>query len=771
MITLLSKQMTNAAENRLPAAYAANSFATTFHWVKAVYPLLSLLLLLAVAEQSAAKSVTAEQTDKRPVIGLVLSGGGARGASHIGVLKVLEELRIPVDVITGTSMGSIVGGLYAYGYSVDDIERLLGETDWDTVLRDEPPRKNRSFRRKQDDYNFLVKQEAGFKDGEIVIPKGLLQGQQLMLRLNSLTLMAPRDFDALPIRFRAVATDIESGDAVVMGEGSLATAMLASMAIPGVIAPVDWNGRSLVDGGMANNVPVQLARELGADILIVVDLSGEPPGKGKLSSPFSIVNQILGFTIQRNTAEQLGVLGTDDILIQPDLGDYSSTDFWRASEMVVNGVDAGKLASQQLSRFSLSEAEYAQYLAAVRPSSRAALHIDKVTFDNQSGLSTDVLKSNIDIEPGSELDVSALEKDINRLYGMNIFGRLEYDLLEEKGQRELVVRAEEKEWGPHYLRFGLNIESDFAGTGIFNLAASHTMTPINRMGGEWRSEIQIGHDQRFTTELYQPIDNRLRYYFRTSLGYYETHVGQYESGQKVADLDLAYSSFMLVAGRQFGNWGQFEVGAFTASGDASPYIGDLSIPAQDIKSGAWVAGFQYDQLDSINIPHSGAMANLSWRAYREALGAENEYETVHINSLWAGTWGKHTLMLWGGFAGVTNDDAPAANAFSIGGLFNLSGYQKSELVGRYAGMLRLIYLKELGESRSVLKVPVYVGASLEAGNVWDRRDDIRFDSLILAGSINLAIDSPLGPIYLARGFAEEGHTGNYLIIGRTFTFF
>ncbi len=762
--------MSNAAETRLSAVYPASFLATTLHWLKAVYPLLSLMLL-AAAEQSAAEVVPAEQSGKRPVIGLVLSGGGARGASHIGVLKVLEELRIPVDVVTGTSMGSIVGGLYAYGYSVDEIERLLGETDWDTVLRDEPPRKNRSFRRKQDDYNFLVKQEAGFKDGEIVIPKGLLQGQQLMLRLNSLTLKAPRDFDALPIRFRAVATDIESGEAVVMGEGSLSTAMLASMAIPGVITPVEWNGHSLVDGGMSNNVPVQLARELGADILIVVDLSGEPPGKGKLSSPFSIVNQILGFTIQRNTAAQLGVLSADDILIQPDLGDYSSTDFWRASEMVANGVRAAKLSSQRLSRFSLSEMEYARYLAAIRPGSQVGLRIDKVTFDNQSPLSTEVLTANIDIESGRELDVSSLEEDINRLYGMNIFERVEYDLLEVAGQRELVVKAREKEWGPHYLRFGLNIESDFAGTGIFNMAASHTMTPINRMGGEWRSEIQVGHDQRLTTELYQPVDDRLRYYFRTSLGYYETHVGQYEAGQKTADLDLAYSSLMLAAGRQFGNWGQLELGAFTASGDASPYIGDLSIPAQDIKSGAWVVSFLYDQLDSINIPRSGLMANISWRAHKEALGADNEYETFHVNGLWAGTWRKHTLMLWGGLAVVANDDEPVENAFSLGGLYNLSGYQRSELVGRYAGVMRLIYLKELGESQSVLKVPVYVGASLEAGNVWNNRDEIRFDSLILAGSIGLAIDSPLGPIYLARGFAEDGHAGNYLLIGRTFTFF
>ncbi|MCU7811927.1 MAG: patatin-like phospholipase family protein, partial [Candidatus Thiodiazotropha sp. (ex Notomyrtea botanica)] len=235
-------------------------FSLNIGFKKVACRILVLLILFTNVDQAVAEAVLMEQSGDRPVIGLVLSGGGARGASHIGVLKVLEELRIPIDVITGTSMGAIVGGMYAYGYSVEEIETLLGETDWDAVLRDEPPRQNRSFRRKQDDFNFLIKQEAGIKDWKFTIPKGLLQGQQLRLRLKSLTLLAPTDFDALPIRFRAVAADIESGEAVTLGSGSLSTAMLASMAIPGVFAPVEWNDRLLIDGGLANNVPVQLAR-------------------------------------------------------------------------------------------------------------------------------------------------------------------------------------------------------------------------------------------------------------------------------------------------------------------------------------------------------------------------------------------------------------------------------------------------------------------------------------------------------------------------------
>ncbi len=732
---------------------------------------LTILILLLTSELTPAQPVSSEVSGQRPTIGLVLSGGGARGASHIGVLKVLEELRIPIDIITGTSMGAIVGGLYASGYSIEEIEKLLEDTDWNTMFSDEQPRKKRSYRRKQDDFNFLIKQEAGFKDGRVILPKGLLQGQQLRLRLTSLNLFAARDFDAMPIRFRAVAADIESGEAVILGSGSLTTAMLASMAIPGVFAPVEWNGRLLVDGGFANNVPVQLARDMGADIVIVVDLSSELKGREGLSSPFSILNQILGFTLQSNTAVQLGTLGPDDILIQPELGGYSSTDFWRASEMVDIGVTAARLSEKELKNLTESEGMYANHLSAIRQGSQTQPIIDNIEFDNQSPLSADVLRSHIPIEPGDRFDISALERGIQDLYGLNIFERVDYDLLEDEEQTALLIEAKEKEWGPNYLRFGLSMETDFEGSGTYNFATGYTMTPINRQGGEWRTELQIGNDRGVVTELYQPLDDRLRYYVKTSLGHRETHVGQFESGQKVADWKVSSSYFSLAAGRQLGNWGQLEIGAYTGSGDASPYIGDPSIPTQDSNSGAWEFRFTLDQLDSINIPRSGLLGNLSWTASREELGADNEYDAWHANGVWAGTWGKHTFVLWGGMAGVSNSDVPAESAYSIGGLFNLSGYHKSELSGRYAGMMRLVYLKEFSESRSVMKVPLYFGMSLEAGNVWNQRDDIRFDSLISAGTIGLVIDSPIGPIYLTRGFAEGGRTATYLLIGRTFTFF
>jgi NTE family protein len=738
-------------------------------WLINLKWLLLVALIPACGFGATAAVAASEPAKSRPSIGLVLSGGGARGASHIGVLKVLEQLRVPVDIITGTSMGAIVGGMYAYGYSVEEIEQLLRDTDWDKVFQDEPPRKERSFRRKLDDYNFLIKQEAGIKDGRFVIPKGLLQGQQLILKLKSLTVFSPRDFDELPIRFRAVAADIENGEAVVLGHGSLATAMLASMAIPGVLAPVEWDGRLLIDGGMSNNVPVRLAREMGADILIVVDLSGEPRGRDALTSPFSILNQILGFTIQRNTAEQLESLGADDVLLRPDLGGYSSTDFWRAAEMIDSGVTAAELNRQRLEEIAVSESAYEQYQQSVRRRRGVSPRIGNIVIDNRSPLDTDVIKSHIHLEPGDELDISVLEEDIDRLHGLNIFERVDYDIVPQGQRSDLIIEAKEKEWGPHYMRFGLNMESDFEGSGNFNFATSYTMTPINGRGGEWRTEVQVGRDKQFSTELYQPIDKSLRYYVRSALSYSESHVGQFESGKQVADVEVSLSSLTLGAGRHLGHWGQVEIAAFTGVADVNPYIGDLSISSQETDIGGFYVSFGYDLQDSINFPRYGSIANVQWLASREEFGADYESDEIHAMTIWANTWNKHTLLLWFGVGGVTNNDAPADRALGLGGLFGLSGYHKSELTGRYAGIARAIYFKEIGDARSVLKVPVYIGGSLEAGNVWNERDDIRVDSLILAGSLSLSIDSPIGPIYFAQGFAEGGRTATYLYLGRTFS--
>ncbi|HUJ52989.1 MAG TPA: patatin-like phospholipase family protein, partial [Steroidobacteraceae bacterium] len=299
----------------------------------------------AISEaQALTETPSAAPLHHRPRVGLVLSGGGARGAAHVGVLKVLEQTHVPIDAIAGTSMGAVVGGLYASGLSARDIEKIMTSINWQDAFRDRPPREDLDLRRKEEDENYLVKFPLGVRDGQIVLPKGLVQGQRLTETLRRLTLPVARitHFDDLPTPFRAVATDLENGDRVVMDSGDLTTAMRASLSAPGVFAPVERDGRLLVDGGIADNLPVDIARAMGVDVLIVVDVSAPLLVRQQLSSAPVISNQMLAILIRHNSEAQLASLTPKDILIQPPLGNASSFDFGSVGKVI----GAGEIAAR-----------------------------------------------------------------------------------------------------------------------------------------------------------------------------------------------------------------------------------------------------------------------------------------------------------------------------------------------------------------------------------------------------------------------------------------
>jgi NTE family protein len=739
---------------------------TPMHNAAMNYTKIILLTLLSVTAANASDD-NLQSDQQRPVIGLVLSGGGARGTVHLGALKVLEELRVPVDIITGTSMGAVVGGLYALGYSPSELDKLLVEVDWNDIFIDKPPRTQLNFRRKEVNFNFLAKLEAGIKNGGIMIPSGLVYGQKMNLLLKSLTLSAPEQFDAFPIRYRAVAADIETGEAVVLSRGNVATAMRASLSIPGVFAPVEWNGRLLVDGGFANNVPVGLAQELGAEILIVVDLSTKPKPKEQLTSPFSIMNQTIGFQILQNSNKQLQLLGAEDVLIHPDTSDYSSTDFAEAADMVTLGVIASRNAADQLKRFSLPEPAYQQYLAGIRKKADKERIIDDITVQNDSRLNSQIIKSQVTTKIGQPLSLPILNADLAKIYGLDIFQTVDYEVTDSPTGARLDITAREKDWGPHYIGFGIASED----SSNVQAAASYTVTPINSKGGEWHSEIQFGYNQSVLTEFYQPLDNQLHYFVKTWAAYRETHTGRYVGGKKAADYLSTMNQFGVGTGRLIGYCCKIYFNLITGSRNSKPVVGDLNVDSNTYDIGAWSTGISYDQLDSLNFPTTGSLANVAWTEEKKSLGSDLDQDRLQINLLRAGSWQKNTMLLRVGLGGVMESEDPTVSGFTIGGFFNLSGYKKDEFSGPYAGVLSMVYYRELGKIPTTLNIPFYAGFSLEAGNAWNSRDDIGADSFLLAGSVLLAMDTPLGPLYVARGFAEGGRSNSYIFLGRSFTFF
>jgi NTE family protein len=433
------------------------------------------ILSTAVAADSPADSERPAIEPKRPRICLVLSGGGARGAAHVGVLRVLEEYRVPVDCIAGTSMGSLVGAAFATGTSIDEMERLLGGISTELLFKEKPPRQELSMRRKQDDYSILFTPEVGLLDGEVKLSKGLVSGVQLETVLRKLSkVKGYHDFDELPIPFRAVATDLVTGKAVVFRDGELANVMRASMSVPGAVAPAEFDGMILVDGMLTSNLPIQTARdEMGADIIIAVNVGTPLLKREELNGILGVTNQMLSILTEQNVQASLATLQPGDILISPELGNFSTGDFDHLPQIAPLGEVAAREVAAQFKHLSLPPAEYAalrqrqstQVVADLRP-------VDEVRFEPLARVNPETLQGLMETKAGQPIDQETLDQDMRRLYGTDDIEHVNYRFLEEPGKRVLAVDAVEKNWGPDYLRVGLGLSSDFSGDAFVNLLGS-----------------------------------------------------------------------------------------------------------------------------------------------------------------------------------------------------------------------------------------------------------------------------------------------------------
>ena len=704
---------------------------------------------------------------ERPRIGLVLSGGGARGAAHVGVLKVIEELKVPIDVITGTSMGAIIGGLYASGMSAAEIEKALGEIDWHDVLHDDTNRSELTFRRKQEDQEFLVRSAVGFNDGEIDLPTGLLEGQKLLLVLKRLTLPVAGigDFDELPIPFRAVATDISTGEAVVLGKGDLALAMRASASIPSVFSTVEMDGKLLVDGGVSDNLPVQVARDLGAEVLIVVDISTPLSSREQIVNALAVVDQLTTIMTRRNTERSLASLTERDILLVPDLGDITTTSFTRSMEAVPKGEAAARAQAARLAALGVSQADYLAWRRDHgRPAVQRAARLAFVRIDNDSRLSDEVVAAHLDLRPGAPLDLDHLQRAIGRLYGMDLFKSVTYTLVEEGGEAGVIVHVKEKPWGPNYLQGGLRFQGDWNSGSSFNVGASYTRTAINPLGGEFRAIVEVGESQRLFGEFYQPLSVRHPWFVNPFVEFHRFPIGFYQDGEEIASYHLSRIRLALEAGKELGNWGELRLGYRYAHGELDRRIGSPEYPEGRFHEGMLFVQLAVDTLDNLYFPTRGRRGELRYSWYDDALGGDDSFQ--QLSGFWtqAAGLGRNTLLLHGRFGYTFDDDAALYGLHFLGGFLNLSGFDRYELAGQHLLYGYLGFQRRLDEDSIV---PIYLGGTLEAGNVWQRSEEIG-DDWLLASSLYLGLDTYIGPLYLGFTLAEEGHNTAFLYLGAPF---
>jgi NTE family protein len=721
---------------------------------------------------SAMADARAEEAE-RPRVGLVLSGGGARGAAHVGVLKVLEELQVPIDAIAGTSMGAVVGGLYASGLSAREIAEVMTSLNWQDAFRDRPPRQDLAFRRKLEDQNFLVKFPLGLRARRFLLPKGLIGGQKLNQTLRRLTLPVAKidDFDELPIPFRAVATDLETGEAVIMGDGDLTSAMRASLSAPGFFIPVERDGRLLVDGGIAENLPIDVAKSMDVDVLIVVDVGATLLPRAQLGTVPVISNQMLAILIHRESKRQRELLTDRDIVIDPPLKEASSFDFTIMKKAVAAGEKGARAAEQRLAALAVDSQTYQRFAERRDMARKEPPRIDFVRVEAGSERYTESLNKLFRDVIGKPLDPEILRKRITGYYGRGNLEALDYELVRDAAGRDgLALSARRNSWGPNYVRFGLNLQDDFAGNSSYNAAARFVLSEITQPGGEWVWDLQIGETSLIATELFLPVSQSSPYFFAPHAQFGARNVSVLDDQRRVAEYRVRSFEYGLDIGREFGNWGEIRTGVRREEGSSRVRIGDPTLPTGDFDTRSYFLRLSYDELDDVNFPRGGQLASLEWRGESTSLGSSEHADQMTFDWLAARSFGRNTAVFWTSL-GTTLDDetADVRTLFPLGGFLNLSGLKAASLTGPHFGIARLLLYRQIGRGGpGFLDVPAYLGISLEAGNVWNRRSEASFGSARKDASLFLGLDTLLGPIYLATGFDEDGPSALYLFLGRTF---
>jgi len=712
----------------------------------------------------------AEPLPPRPKIGLVLSGGGARGLAHIGVLRVLEEKQVPIELIVGTSMGAVVGGAYASGRSLDELEALVKSANWNAILADRPARHRLSIRRREDDERVPSRIEFGFNlERGAMLPGGAAANGQLEATLTSL-LPATRTDDPLrklPMPFRAVATDLLSGAMLDQADTPLFEALRASMAVPGVFAPLRVNGRPRVDGGLVRNLPIDLARQLGADIVIAVNVGTPLLEEREITSAVMVANQMLQILTEQNVQRSLRELRPQDIVIDPDLGGMGFMDFSRADEAMAIGRRAALAAGERLALLTSPAAHAAVQALRQGPpeSTLPALPLAELKISGTRRINPEALRAELALAPGDQVGRAELTRAVERLDGTGDFERIEADVDDRDGKRSVEFKLTEADWAASRVRMGLELYSNFADANSYSLVAMHVANWLNPWGAELRSVARIGSSRGINTEFYQPLGPGSRWFASAKLSYAAGANDLFDQGQRALRLASSLTSTQLELGHRVAGLGdlRFGIGRLRADDEVVlPVIPGGSRRAQSY--GQQYVELHTDSLDSLAFPSRGqwTTARIEWLYPR----GESSVINASLLGLAAFRLGEWAGQLYGEFA-----HAERGQTRSLGGYLRLSGTPDGALLGENMVLARVVMARRIGQMPVGLGGAVRVGFSLETGAVGAgaglKLSNLPRNGWQQAVSGFLSVDTRFGPFFLALGTTRGGHTAAYLLLGPT----
>lgn len=733
---------------------------------------------------------------KRPRIGLVLSGGGARGGAHLGVIKAFEEHNIPIDAIVGTSMGSFIGGLYASGMSSSEIERMLTTMDWTKVITVDYDRPDIPFRRKKLQRAFPGHAKVGINDdNEVVFGTGLFKRQTMLqfLRKKTLNVSNVKSFDDLRIPFRSVASKLEDGDTVVLRDGSLAESIYASIAIPGGFDPITINGEVLVDGGVADNLPLDVMRkEMDVDYIVVVDISTPYDEHAKFDNYISVMGQLVNILMRKNVEQTIASMKGEgnETLLTPDLEGYTPLDADKYPEIIAIGYDtAQKAYNDKLSHLSLYETDYYSYLANKPKVKKYKVPIiDKIVIENPTYLNNEAILDKLHVTIGEPLDTEMIDNDIMDIYNMMIFDDVTYEVDTVDGKNVLKIITTPS-WDVNgQIKFAVGFEDNFDGHSDYSVKLEYVKFGLNSYGGEWRTRVTFGQENLLLTELYQPLDATGHFYIRPAVYYRNKKV--YVTPAILANHEIQSNldeTFVLQARDYGGLLGlgvnvnedlRFEmvgdvrhVNPSTALLQKNPATGDYAYTEVKADADVYDLGgvLEYDDLDRAFFPNSGHRASLSYKYSDQYSGKKPlTYNQLYVDFAGAYSLGKNTLEPHIKYGGTFNIDAHGlpggfANSedfnsyYTLGGLFNLSGLPSNAVTGNNMFFASLVYRYRLTDDNffGSLGMPIYAGFSLEGGGALYGDRHMTMDDILYSESAYLGADTIIGPFYLGVGSTQD----------------
>jgi NTE family protein len=737
---------------------------------------LSFCLLLALAStlisaqnpqpfQNQDQPASASQPAPRPRIGLALSGGGALGLTEIGVIQWLEVNHIPVDRIAGTSMGSIIAAMYATGMSPAEIQKFAEGIDWNDALLPEPTYRQLAYRRKQDRRDYQIEAALGLKHG-LSGPNGFNPGHGIGLLLDRFAFPESgiANFDDLPIPFRCVATDMQSGDRVVLQSGSLATAVRASMAIPGVFTPVEVSGHVLADGGMVENIPVEVVREMDAETVIAVYLRIPLGERAQLETLTGVLSRALDVTLLQNERHSLALANA---VITVDTGNFSIQDYNRLPDLIRMGYQAAAAQTAALLPYAINnDAEWQQYLAAraarKRPQPRQVQSVEVEGGDSDTDRRIEHRLESVTRGP---LDLPKLETQLTRVAGEGEFDRVGYEGFMQNGVSALRVTAHEKSYGPPFVDLAVNVDGSGVAAFDFSAGARITFMDVEHHGGEWRNDLLLGSSNLAASEFYQPLGNThlfvAPYAFASKLSRNaftgQTRVAVFGDERAGGGFDLGYDS---------GQRSELRFGYEIFSGKLAPLIGSAGLPSVSGSTGEFRARYVWDGQDSPTVPSRGTriIANLS--RVLQSPGLVHPIGQLDVQtSTFIPTGAKTSLFLIASGGTTFRGAAGPFQQFALGGPFRLGAYLPQEFVGNHYAYSSLGFRRNLYHLPQLVGGKIYWGGWYEAGSAFNDPSTV-----VVRGTFNLGViaETIVGPIALATSVSPTGQSRVNFSIGRLF---